>query len=148
MQGGQGMEEAGVRARPRPTRAKSHKEGSLLDPPPRPRPQASFTPARSALPGPRTAPGSLNPVVPPSASAPEASSFASNASASPHAPVNPPSHTPLLAAGRGPPTALPGGGCRSPSAIFSVRSRRGCSQFPLSVHPAPFPGSTKLPEGK
>lgn len=32
MQGGQGMEEAGVRARPRSTRAEFHKERSLLDP--------------------------------------------------------------------------------------------------------------------
>lgn len=62
MQDRQGMEETGVRARPRPTRAKSHKEDSLLDPPDS-RPQASFTPARSALPSPRTAPGSPSPVA-------------------------------------------------------------------------------------
>ncbi|CAO2598114.1 hypothetical protein LEMLEM_LOCUS9265 [Lemmus lemmus] len=140
MQGGQSMEEVGVRERPRPTRAKSHKEDSLLDPP-RPRPQASFTQHALSC----TALG--QPSLPPASAA--------ELAASPLTPVHllrllrtPLSHTPLLPAGRGPPTALPGGGCRSPSAIFSVKSRRGCSQFPLSFHPAPFPGSTKLPEGK
>lgn len=95
MQGRQGMEETGVRARPRPTRAKSHKEGSLLDLP-HSRPQASFTPARSACPAlgqPRAL--QVRSPSPPPASAREAGSFASNASASPPAPENPPPATPL-----------------------------------------------------
>lgn len=49
----------------------------------------------------------------------------------------PPRHThvPCPPARQGPPTALPGGGCRSPSAIFSVGNGRASSPLPLPAHP-------------
>lgn len=81
----------------------------------------------------------------PSTPTPQAVSFTSSVPPSPQTPRA----TPLSYPARpGPPTALPGGGCRSPSAIFSFRSRSGCSRFSLTVHPTPLPGSTQLPAGK
>lgn len=161
------MEEAGVRVRPRSTQAESHKEPSLLDPT---RPDSrqpchqvkSFLPEGAlhlptALPaGPRISPGlpatGRLPRHPPAAQGsgpstptPQAVCFTSSVPPSPQTPRA----TPLSYPARpGPPTVLPGGGCRSPSAIFSVRSRSGCSRFPLTVHSTPLPGSTQLPAGK
>lgn len=160
MQGGQSMEEAGLRARPRSTGAEFHKECSLLGPS---RPDLrqlchqvkSLLSARPALP---ITLGSPRPEAPPAAR------LQPTALALQHPPgrqlrlLRPsissdsgdPRATPLIYphARPGPPTALPGGGCRSPSAIFPVRSRSGCSRFLLTVHPAPLPGSTKLLAGK
>lgn len=170
MPGGQGMHGGSWPGSERgagPLEQSLVKKGSLLDPS-RPRPQATLAPGqelyRSTLcPSPPLClPGPSQPRAPQvgSPSPPSACSLGSGPStprrptASPPTPLRvatllrPPRATPLSYRTPGPPTALPGGGCRSPSAIFSVRSRRGCSQFPLPVYPAPFPGSTKLPEEK
>lgn len=139
MQGAQGMEEAGPQAK-------------LRDPSP-PRPQATLPPAKSFYlstlcpspllnpPDPRSAPALL--VRSPSLRRLKSRALAPQLlggrqlrlfglSVTPRS--RDPRATPLSSCMRGPPTAVPGGGCRSPSAIFSVRSRHGCSLFPLTVY--------------
>lgn len=143
MLGGQAMEEAGVRARPMSTRAESQKERSLLGPS-GPDPWRFGHQVKSFLDPPRRQ-------CPPAAqgsgpSTPPGRQFRLLLQLSSDSGPGPPSHTPFLPARPGPPTALPGGGCRSPSAIFSTR-RRGCSRFPLPVHPHLSPASPGFQQG-
>lgn len=155
MLGGQGMEEAGVRERPRFTREESRK---LTQPPGSLSPS---TPGNSAtgfyLNTLCPSPGLCRPVLspsplvqpPPSGFGPSMSSEGvSLVSSRSWDPVSPSSHTPFLPARLGTPTALTWR--RLPLALSHLLRQEPTRMLAATSHlsPRPFPGSTKLPEEK